>query len=177
MDSDLAFRDGPGNAPEAPRGRRIQKMNKEGEKMKKIGFCLIFFLFLGLLAGAGCEEKKQSGASLEDVKNKAAETAAAASAYTEQKKEEYQKQVEGKIKDVEKKMDEMEAKGKKMKGEALAEWNRQMDRLQEQKKAATTKLDELKKSSGQGWEDLKKGMDKAVADLEKSFHQILSRYR
>jgi DNA repair exonuclease SbcCD ATPase subunit len=158
--------------------RQIQKMRRQEEKMKKIGFCIMFFLFFGLLVtGARCEEKKQSGASLEDVKKKAAETEAAASAYTEQKKEEYQKQIEAKIKDVEKKMDEMEAKGKKMKGEALAEWNRQMDRLQAQKKAATRKLDELKKSSGQGWENLKEGMNKAVADLEKSFHQMLSHYR
>lgn len=70
-------------------------------------FAGIFLASMGL--GAACGEKKESATSPEkvtaqEVKKKAKEAVETAMAYTQQQREEYQKQLEGKIKEYDRKL-------------------------------------------------------------------------
>jgi superfamily II RNA helicase len=142
-------------------------------------FILILLLTTGVSLGLwpGCGEKKEPEVTSKAVKKEAKEAVETAKAYTQQQKKEYQEQIEAKIKGYDQNLDELKVKAKGVKGEAKAEFNRQMDELRKKKEAASQKLKEMKSATGRAWEDLKSGTEAAVEDLEKTFNQMIKRFK
>jgi TolA-binding protein len=137
---------------------------------------LLLTLFVSVGLWAGCGEKKETKVTSTDVKKEVKEAVNTARAYTQQQKEDYQKQIEGKIRDYDQKLEELKVKAKEVKGETKAEFNRQMDQLRKKKEEASQKLKEMKSATGQAWEDLKSGAEAALDDLEKTFNQMVKRF-
>ena len=143
------------------------------------GFILILLLTTGVSLGLwpGCGEKKETEVTSKDVKKEDKEAVETAKAYTQQQKKEYQEQIEAKIKGYDQNLDELKVKAKGVKGEAKAEFNRQMDELRKKKEEASQKLKEMQSATGKAWEDLKSGVETALEDLEKTFKQMMKRFK
>ncbi len=92
-------------------------------------------------------------------------------------KQEYQKKIEGKLKELNQELKGWKVKAKKMEKNARAEMNEQLNKLSKQEAEASRKLKELKSKSGKAWEDLKAGMDSAMDDLGKAFDNVRSKFK
>jgi ribosomal protein L10 len=145
--------------------------------MNRPAFLLVgFFLFTLALEGA-CGEKKDPGVTAKEVKKETQKTVETALAYTKQQKEEYQKQLGAKIKEYDRKLEELTGKAKKMEKKTKTEAQKELADLEQKREAVGKKLEEMKSASGKVWEDLKSGMDKAVEDFGKSLDRAFSRFR
>jgi hypothetical protein len=142
--------------------------------MKRSILVLLLTAGISLSLFPGCGEKKETELTLKNVKKEAIEPV---KAYSQQQKEQYQEQIEAKIKGYDQNVDELKEKAKGVKGEAKAELNRQMDELRKKKEAASQKLKKMKTATGKAWEDLKSGAEAALEDLEKTFKQIMKRFK
>ena len=101
--------------------------------------------------------------SASDVKNKAGETADAAAQYTKEQKDAFVKEMQKNIDDLNAKIKDMKAQAGKSKDENLA-------KLEEKKKNMEHDLAALKNSSGKAWDKLKAGMSKAWDDIKSSMN-------
>ncbi len=159
-----------------PAGIRIKQ--KEIFPMKKCSsLFMVIFLFNIVLVFA-CSEKKESETKMtaKEVQKAAQEAVEKALTYTQQQKEAYQKQIEGKIKEYDRKLEELKSRAGKMEKEAKKDASKAIEELQGKQETLSQKLEELKKATGQGWEDLKSGMDKAAEDLAKAYAEFISRF-
>jgi hypothetical protein len=109
------------------------------------------------LAGAawGAEPQKTSA---DDVTRDAQKTAQAAARLANEKKEEFEKRVGGKLEDARHRMDEIRRQAKRDSDKLLAE-------ADAKGKEAQKRMDELKHSTGEAWKDLRKGVETAVDDF------------
>ena len=137
---------------------------------------LIFFFSISLVFACSKKEESETRVTAKEVQKAAQEAAGKAITYTQQQKEEYQKQIEGKIKEYDRKLEELKGQAEKMKKEVKEEAKKEIAQLQEKQKTLSQNLEELKKATGQGWEDLKSGMDKAAEDLAKAYEAFISRF-
>jgi TolA-binding protein len=95
----------------------------------------------------------------------------------QQEKQEYQKKIESKLKELNQELREWKGKAKKMEKNARAEMDKQLNKLNKQEGEVSRKLKELKSKSGKAWEDLKAGMDSAMEELGKAFDDMRSRFK
>lgn len=142
----------------------------------------LIMVVIGVLILAGCKAKEEPAktekpATVEEVKKEAGEAVQKATAYTTQQMDEYRKQAEAKLKDYDKKIDELQARAEKMKKEARAEFDEQMSELKKKREAASKKLEELQTASGKAWEDAKSGLDSVMDDMEKAYREAASRFK
>jgi len=110
-------------------------MKKEVMGMKYFSLIMVV---IGVLILAGCKAKEEPAktekpATVEEVKKEAGEAVQKATAYTTQQMDEYRKQAEAKLKDYDKKIDELQARAEKMKKEARAEFDEQMRELKKKR--------------------------------------------
>jgi TolA-binding protein len=158
--------------------KKLDKTEKE-EKMKRVLFLPTAILLLVLPTACG-EKKESTGeqrATTADVKKEAKEAVGTAISYTQQQKEEYQKQLEAKIREYDRKLEDLKAKAEKMEKKTKAEAQRELEDLRQKGEAAKKKLEGMKSAGSKAWEDLKSGMDAAMEDLEKSFSRMVSRFK
>jgi biopolymer transport protein ExbD len=162
----------------------LMKIKKEIQ-MKKIVVFIILAAFFGsaflLACGDGKEsEKPKVEVTSQDVKNKAKEAIETAKTYTLQQKEEYQKQMEARLQELDREIRELQAgaqsKATALKEESKAQFDQALEELRNKQQAAADKLDKLKSSSGKAWEDMKSGMDSAMGDLSKAFDKARSHF-
>ncbi|HBL23633.1 MAG TPA: hypothetical protein DDZ40_05910 [Deltaproteobacteria bacterium] len=154
-------------------------MKKEVMGMKYFSLIMVV---IGVLILAGCKAKEEPAktekpATVEEVKKEAGEAVQKATAYTTQQMDEYRKQAEAKLKDYDKKIDELQARAEKMKKEARAEFDEQMSELKKKREAASKKQEELQTASGKAWEDVKSGLDSAMDDMEKAYREAAARFK
>ena len=95
----------------------------------------------------------------------------------QQQKDEYQKKIETKLKELNQELKEWKDKANKMEKKARAEMDEQLNKLSKKQEEASKKFTELKSKSGKVWEDLKAGVDSAMEDLGKAFDQMRSRFK
>ena len=128
-------------------------VKKKGGAMRRFGILvpLICFVFTGFLAACTDRQREQ--------------------------KEEYQKQIEAKLKEFNQKREELKAKAADLKKESREEFNQQMEELKKKQEAAKKKLEEVKAASAKAWEKLKVEMDTAIEDLNKLYDTIMSHFR
>ncbi len=102
------------------------------------------------------------------------------SAWGDTQKEEregYRKEVQEKLKVLDKKIDEMKGKAAEIKGEAKREFNKEMTELHKKQKAAKKKWKEVKHAAANKWEKVKSDMDAAVQDMENAYNKAASHFK
>lgn len=92
------------------------------------------------------------------------------------KKEAYEKQLEGQLEEWDATIDQYKAKAKQASGEAQAQYYEQIEALKAQQKTAREKLNDFKNKSGAAWEDMKAGMESAWDSLGNAIRSAASRF-
>jgi uncharacterized protein YgiM (DUF1202 family) len=80
-------------------------------------------------------------------------------------RQEHEKAADKKLKELNKKMDELAAESKKAEGKTQVEMNRLYEDFKKQQGVAAKDLEELRKSTNEAWEKAKKNMDKSIDNL------------
>jgi molecular chaperone GrpE (heat shock protein) len=127
----------------------------------------------GLLAAIGCEQKPADRApgkvTSEDVRRDAGQAAETAAEYSRQTKEEFEKKLETRLKELDAEIAKLREKGRSLKDKAKADWEQKMTELATKRDAASAKLAEVRDTSGEAWKDVRKGAQSAYDDLDKAF--------
>ena len=92
-------------------------------------------------------------------------------------KETYKKEVQEKLKALDKKIDEMNAKGAELKGDAKTEFTKEMTDLHKKRKAMKKEWRKVKHAVAGTWEKAKADMDAAVQDVEGAYDKAASRFK
>ncbi|HLA83293.1 MAG TPA: hypothetical protein VJL29_00750 [Thermoguttaceae bacterium] len=142
-------------------------------------------LLAGLFAVPACEKKpgdrppgKTTSEDVRRVTDRAVETAAE---NVRQIKEEYQKKLDARLKELDAEITTLRAKGRELKEEAKANWEQKMDDLKAKHDAVRAKLAEIDSASEEDWEDVQQEAQSAWDELEKAFRdatrelEVLSR--
>ena len=150
-------------------GYRAHSANdrKEEDIMKAIkivGIMIGAWLILGLGLGTSFS-----------LAGEAKGTAPAAS--VQQQKEEYQKKIETKLKEMNQELKEWKDKAKTMEKKAKVEMDEQLKTLSKKEQEVSKKVKDLRSKTGKAWEDLKTGVDSAMEDLGKAFDQVRSHFK
>ena len=151
--------------------------------MKQFGMltAVAFSLFLFSTACSRQDEpeEKRGSATSENVEQQNGKTPQGKRAKTDQEKEEYQRQIETKLNELEKRIDELQVKAKEAGKEVKDEINKAVNEaeLEKKKEAAKKKLEELKSASADTWDKVKAELDDAVEELEKAYERTVSYFR
>ena len=125
------------------------------------------------LAAIGCEQRPADQTpgkvTSEDVRRDAGQAAKTGAEFSQQTKEEFQKKLESRLKDLDAEIAKLREKGHDLKDKSKADWDRKMAELETKRDAARTKLAEVGRSSGEAWKDLRKGAQSAWDELDKAF--------
>lgn len=105
----------------------------------------------------------------DDVKQKVGEAMDSAKEFTKQKRDEYAKQIDQQLKDLDGKIAELETKGAKLKDDAKVKWNEQLEDLKSKRGKVSEKVKEFNESSAEAWEGLKKDLDIAWGNLKEAY--------
>ena len=132
-------------------------------------------MLAGLFAYSGCEQKPADRTpgkvTSEDVRRDAGQAATTAAEYSQQTKEEFQKNLDARLNELDAKIAKLREKGRDLKDEAKVNWDRKMTELETKRDAARAKLNEVGRSSAEAWKDVQKGAQSAWDELDKSFRE------
>ena len=130
-------------------------------------------MLAGLVAVMGCEQKPADRTpgkvTSEDVRRDAGQAVKTAAEFSQQTKEEFQKNLEVRLKELDAEIAKLREKGGDLKDKAKANWDRKMAELETKREAASAKLAEVGRSSAEGWKDVRKGAQSAWDELDKAF--------
>jgi LPS O-antigen subunit length determinant protein (WzzB/FepE family) len=134
----------------------------------------VWILMLAVLfAAQGCEQKPTDQTpgkvTSEDVRRDAGQAVNTAVEYSQQTKEEFQKKLDTQLNELDAKIAKLREKGRDLKDEAKANWDRKMAELETKRDAARAKLAEVGHSSAEAWKDVQKGAQSAWDELDKAF--------
>ena len=129
-------------------------------------------MLAGLLAAIGCERKPADRTpgkvTSEDVRRDAGQAVNTAAEFSQQTKEEFQKKLETRLKELDAEIAKLREKGRDLKDKAKANWDQKMAELETKREAARAKLAEIGQSSAEAWEDVRKGAQSAWNELEEA---------
>ena len=129
----------------------------------------------GLFAAIGCEQKRADRTpgkvTSEDVRRDAGQAAKTAAEYSQQTKEEFEKDLDARLNELDAEIAKLRAKGRDLKDKGKANWDQKMPELQAKRDAARAKLAEVRGSSAEAWKDLRKGAQSAYDDLDTAFRE------
>jgi LPS O-antigen subunit length determinant protein (WzzB/FepE family) len=127
----------------------------------------------GLLVAIGCEQKSADltpkKVTSEDVRRDAGQAAKTAVEYSRQTKDEFQKKLDARLKDLDAEVVKLHEKGHDLKDEAKAKWDQKMKELETKRDVARAKLAEVRDSSAEAWKDVRKGAQSAWDELDNAF--------
>jgi chromosome segregation ATPase len=130
-------------------------------------------MLAGLLTAIGCEQKPADRTpgkvAPEDVRRDAGQATETAGDYSRQDKEEFQKKLGTRLKELDAEIAKLREKGRDLKGTTKAKWDQKMTELETRREAARAKLDEVSHSSAEAWKDVRKGAQSAWDELDKAF--------
>jgi chromosome segregation ATPase len=89
----------------------------------------------------------------------------------------YKKEVKEKLKGLDQKIAELKKKATEVKGEAKADYDKEMAELGTKQKAAKKEWRKLAHATATDWEKVKAGMDRAVQDVESAYDKAASRFK
>lgn len=135
---------------------------------------LWLFVCMGLLA-SGCEQRATDSApgkvTSEDVRRDAAKALDTAAEFSQQTKDEFQKTLELRLKDLDAEIIKLREKGRDLKDQAKISWEAKMGELETKRAVVGAKLNEIGNSSAEAWKDVQAGTQAAWEDLEKAFQE------
>ena len=137
-------------------------------------------MLAGLLAAIGCErrtpDRTPGKVTSEDVRRDAGQAVNTAVEYSQQTKEEFQKKLDTRLKELDAEIAKLHEKGRDLKDKAKANWDQKMAELETKRDAARAKLAEVGHSSAEAWKDVQKGAQSAYDDLEKAFRDAAQEF-
>jgi TolA-binding protein len=144
--------------------------------MKNATSIMVTIIFLICCSFFGCSEQKKpankkQNVTTEDITKEVQDVVETASAFTEQQRQEYQRQIEAKLKEYDQKVNTMITQIENMKESASEDLKGEIDTLSNKKEEVAKKIDAIKVASGAAWDELKVGIDNALAELEKALEQ------
>jgi hypothetical protein len=138
------------------------------------------FILAVLFAAQGCDRKTADRTpgkvTTEDVRRDAGKAVDTTVEFSRQTKEEFQKKLEAQLKEQDAKITELREKGRDLKDDAKANWDRKMTELETKRKAASDKLAEVGHSSAEAWKDVQKGAQSAWDELDKAFREAAKEF-
>jgi hypothetical protein len=130
-------------------------------------------MLTGFLATIGCEQSRidrpSSEVRSEDVRRDVGQAGKPTTAHTEQTKDEYQQQLDTRLKGMDAEIAMLYEKNRDLNGNAKAEWERTLPELQAKRDSAYARLADVRQSSADGWKDMKMGAQLAWDDLDRAF--------
>lgn len=137
--------------------------------------CFATVMLAGLFVVVGCEPKPVDPApkkiTTEDIRRDAGQAVNTVAEYSRQTKEEFQKGLEARLKELDADIAKLQVKGRDLMDEAKVKWDQKMADLEAKRASAGAKLAEVRDSSAAAWKDLQKGAQSAWDDLDKAFHE------
>ena len=135
------------------------------------GWCVL--LLAGLVAVVGCERKPADRTpgkvTSEDVRRDAGQAVNTAVEFSQQAKEDFQKNLDAHLKNMDAEIAKLHEKGRDLNGEAKVKWDQKLADLETKRDAARAKLAEVGKSSAEAWKDVQKGAQSAWDEMDKAF--------
>jgi len=134
---------------------------------------------LGALSGCGEKDRSQSKTatvSKEDVKKEAKEVYDTTKAYTQEQMKAFREQMETRLAEYEKEIDQLQAKAEKLGGDAKTKAEQQLAALRQKQDEVSGKLKELSSSSGKAWEQIKSGLESAMDDLVNAYKKVAAEF-
>lgn len=129
-------------------------------------------IFAGFVAVMGCEQQSADQTpgkvTSEDMRRDAGQAAKTAADYSQQTKEEFENKLEARLKELDAEIAKLCEKGRDLKDDAKADWDRKMADLEVKRDAARAKLAEVGRSSAEAWKDVQKGAQSAWDELDKA---------
>ncbi len=92
-------------------------------------------------------------------------------------KETYKKEVQEKVKALDKKIDELKKKGAELKGDAKTDFKKEMTDLHKKRRAVKKEWRKVEHATATKWEKAKADMDAAVQDVEGAYDKVASRFK
>jgi len=139
--------------------------------MRYIGF--LSLAISTALFSLGCENNhsstKPSDSKMANTKGKIKEAAEATAEAVKTKRDEYVRDMDKKLDELNVKYEEWKTKALKAEGQAKIDLEKKLDEAKVKHAAAIKKLTELKKASADQWEKVKEGAGSAFDDLKKIF--------
>ena len=89
----------------------------------------------------------------------------------------YIKQIEKRLDDLDKEINELKDKGIELKDDTKTEFNRELGELRKKQKDAKEQLTELRRTAKTQWRKAKSAMDGAARDLKSAFDNLVSRFK
>ena len=129
--------------------------------MKRIMFSLatLFFITVSPLSSYGAEMQQPTTST------------------TSPHKEQYEKTMEERLRELGKQLDELKVKVAEITEQTRKDVNHQLTEADKKEKAASHELEELQKKSEKEWKKFTTEMNKAADDLEKAFEHAKSRLK
>jgi TolA-binding protein len=132
-------------------------------------------MLASLLVVLGCEQRPADQTpdkvTSEDVRRDANQAAETAIEFSQQTKEEFQNKLEAQLKQSDAEIAKLREKGRELKDEAKADWERKMADLETKRDAARAKLAEIGASSAEAWKEVQKGAQAAWDELDQAFRE------
>jgi TolA-binding protein len=137
-------------------------------------------MLAGSLTSIGCEQKPADRSpgkvTSEDVRRDAGQAVNTAAEFSQQTKEEFQKKLAARLKELDAEIAKLREKGRDLADQAKANWDRKLAELETKRDAGRARLAEVSNSSAEAWKDIHKGtqsawdeLDKAVLDASREF--------
>ena len=112
----------------------------------------------------------------EDVRRDAGQAVKTAVDYSQQAKEDFQKNLDARLNELDAKITKLREKGRNLKDQAKANWDQKMAELETKREAARAKLTEVGQSSAEAWKDVQKGAQSAYDDLDKAIRDAAKEF-
>jgi hypothetical protein len=130
-------------------------------------------MLAGLFVALGCEQQPADRApgrvASEDVRRDAGQAGKTAVEFSQQTKEEFEKKLKTRLNELDAEIAKLREKGRDLKGEAKANWDRKMAELETKRDAAHAKLAEVGHSSEEAWKHVQQGAHSAWDELDQAF--------
>ena len=137
-------------------------------------------MLFGLIAATGCESKSTDvvpgKVTSEDVRKDATHAVNTAVEFSEQNKEEFQKNLDSKLQAMDAEIKKLREKGQGLKDQAKADWDKKMVDLEAKREAVHAKVIDIGKSNAAAWKDVQNGAESAWNDLDKAFHDASNEF-
>jgi TolA-binding protein len=129
-------------------------------------------MLAGLIAAGGCQRTPADPTSGKvtsaDVRRDAGQAVNTAVKFSQQAKEDFQKNLDSQLKNMDAEIAKLRAKSRELKDDAKANWDRKLADLEAKRDAARAKLAEVGQSSAEAWKDVQQGAKSAWAELDKA---------
>ena len=143
------------------------------------GLLAVMLLVPWTLSGCGDKDQPQSKSgtvSGDDVKKEAKEAYDATKAYTQEQMQAVRNELEAKLDEYGKEIDQLQAKAGELEGDAKAKAEQHLTALRQKRDAVAEKVKELGSSSGSAWEQLKSGIDVAMEELADAYKKVVAEF-